>query len=66
MFGACACVVSIALWWRRFSRIAESPGVASERLIASSGSVAAALVAVLAVCTVGVVASTLALWELVG
>jgi uncharacterized membrane protein YidH (DUF202 family) len=65
VLGACAGVLSITMWWRRFSRAAESPGLGSERIIASANSVVAAVVAVLAVCSVGVVASSLALWALV-
>ena len=65
LLGACAGIVSISLWSRRFNRAVASPSLGSERMLASAGSVSAAVVAVLAVCTVGVVASSLALWALV-
>jgi hypothetical protein len=56
--AALACLASIGLWWRRFRRTTESPGLASERIIASR---AAVVSGVAAVCAVGLAVASLAL-----
>ncbi|MDX6298477.1 MAG: hypothetical protein QOI51_2334 [Nocardioidaceae bacterium] len=61
--AAAGCLASVVLWWRRFRASARTPGVATERITASSGAIAAV---VAAVACVGAASLVLAVVELLG
>lgn len=61
--AAAGCLASVILWWQRFRASARTPGLATERITASRGAVAALVVAVAGV---GAAALVLAGVELIG
>lgn len=60
-FGAASCLASTLLWWRRFRRSGETPGLAREGIAARSDAMTAAVVGV---CAVGMAVSLIAGWAL--